>query len=212
MCKTKAPDIGSPADGAGGLVRPVAGVRSVGATSRSSSVSPTRSVVSTAVPTGANAAASGSSVSWNKAVPLATNGPSLLTWYVKTGAPSTTTTSWPSSCFASCRRAGVRKPANAGWSSGKLQRPLRGLTHTAAPVSSASSTVRSHAPSRSTPAPTTSAGRVLRFNAAAAAAKPTGSPTYSLCTSRGATRSPGASQSSSGIETNVGPQGGCIAT
>ena len=65
---------------------------------------------------------------------------------------------------------------------------------------------------RSTPGPTTSAGRLLSASAVASRPIAAGSGPNSRLTLRASTGCAGWVQSSIGTETKVGPQGGCIAT
>ena len=100
---------------------------------------------------------------------------------------------------------------NCGWRSGNEQRAENGLTQTAAFDFSATFTIRSTAPARSTPGPTTSAGCLLAASAATSDFIASGSGPISRLIFRAVTGCTGWVQSSIGTETKVGPQGGCIA-
>jgi hypothetical protein len=134
-----------------------------------------------------------------------------LTWKVKTGAPITTTRSCARSASESCPGEACRKPANSGCRSGKEQRAENGLTQTLAIVFSATFTISSTAAARSTPGPTTRAGFLLVPSAATSAFIASASGPISRLTLRAGTACAGWVQSSIGIDTKVGPQGGCIA-
>src|SRR4051812_31987213 len=164
------------------------------------------------VPDGVTAAAVGSSVIWNSVVAPSKIDAWPSTWKVNTGAPITTTRSYALSASESCAGEACRKPANCGWRSGKLQRAENGLTHTAALVFSATSTIRSTACARSTAGPITSAGFLLFVSAATSARIASASGPMSRLTPRTAIDDAGRAQSSIGTDTKVGPQGGCIAT
>ena len=163
-------------------------------------------------PDGVTAAASGSSVIWKIVVAPSKIAAWPSTWKVNTGAPITTTRSWSRSASDSWPGEACRKPANCGCRSGNEQRAENGLTQTAAFVFSATRTIRSTAPARSTPGPTTRAGRLLAASAATSAFIASGSGPSSRLTWRASIGCAGRVQSSIGIETKVGPQGGCIAT
>src|SRR4051794_2327686 len=104
-----------------------------------------------------------------------------------------------------------KKPANCECLSGKLQRDENGLTHTAAFAFSATWTIRSTAWARSIDGPTTNAGRLLSVSAAANACIAAGSGPSSRLILRASTGWLCCVQSSTGTDTKVGPQGGCIA-
>jgi len=121
------------------------------------------------VPDGETAAAVGSSVIWKIVVAPSKIEAWPSTWKVKTGAPITTTRSWSRSASDNCPGEACRKPASCGCNSGKLQRAENGLIQTDALVLSATRTIRSTASARSTPGPTTKAGRWLAESAPASA-------------------------------------------
>ena len=136
-----------------------AGARRPAAASSSSWPRPRRSVVITAVPAGAHAAIAGSSTSWNSVGAVGHDRPvGVHVVGEHRRAQHHHDVVGRRAARAAGDRCGVRKPAKAGWSSGKLHRLDSGLTHTAAPVRSASATTSAPAPSRSTPGPTTSGG------------------------------------------------------
>ena len=93
----------------------------------------------------------------------------------------------------------------------KPQRADMGAVKTRARCRSASASTGSQAPSRSTPAPTTKAGRSQASSASPIFASTAGSGRSAVPTVRGGTGSQGCDQSSAGIDTSTGPQGGCIA-
>ena len=84
-------------------------------------------------------------------------------------------------------RIAGRKPANWGWSSAKPQRDDMGAVKTRARCRSASARTTSHAPSRSTPAPITNAGRSLASSAAPIAARASASQRGAAPIRRGST-------------------------
>ena len=93
------------------------------------------------VPSGATAAAVGSSVIWKIVVSPSKIAAWPSTWKVNTGAPITTTRSWSRSASESCAGEAWRKPANCGCCSGKLHRAENGLIQIAARVFSATCTM-----------------------------------------------------------------------
>ena len=109
-------------------------------------------------------------------------------------------------------RCGVRNPAKAGWSSGKLHRLESGLTHTerAGPLGQLD---------RDVPRPVAVDSRTDHEGGTRATAqtvrdgpqRPVVAEELARATRRSSIASVSASQSSSGIETNVGPHGRCIA-
>src|SRR6266436_10305471 len=207
-CNKNSTGIGSAAAGAGGNVR-LAGIARLVSGSRSSSiVSAGFMVAMMLVPDGVTAAAVGSSVIWKMVVAPSKIEAWPSTWNVNTGAPITTTRSWPRNASESCAGEACRKPANCGWCSGKEQRAENGLTHTAALAFSATRTIISTASARSTPGPTTSAGHVLVESAAASDLIAAGSGPISRLTLRASNGCVGWVQSSIGTDTKVGPQGG----
>ncbi|MDR9206393.1 hypothetical protein FEP10_05299 [Burkholderia multivorans] len=194
VCSTNAADMRSPA--AGGATRSrgarAAGIgRSAGAGRASRSRAASFRLPTTASPCGVHAAVPGSSTSCTSVAPGGTCGPKPSMWYVNAGAPNANTRSCPSSRATIFSRIAGRKPANSGWSSGKLQRPDIGATYTRARCRSASRTVSSHAPARSSAAPTTNAGRCAASSASPSRASASGSGRTTWLTSRAGSSSAG---------------------
>ena len=198
--------------GAGGSARPAGIARLVSGSSSSSIASAGFMVATMLVPDGVTAAAAGSSVIWKIVVAPSKIAAWPSTWKVKTGAPITTTRSCSrsASTAAPARRAGSRRIADAV--PGNEQRAENGLTQTAALAFSATRTIRSTASARSTPGPTTRAGRLLADERRDQRLHRCRIGPDSRLTWRASTGCVGRVQSSIGTETKVGPQGGCIAT
>ena len=106
--------------GAAGKARPAGIARLVSGSSSSSIVSAGFIVATMLLPDGVTAAAVGSSVIWKILVAPSKIEASPSTWKVNTGAPITTTRSWPRNASESCAGEACKKPANCGCRSGKL--------------------------------------------------------------------------------------------
>jgi hypothetical protein len=94
---------------------------------------------------------------------------------------------------------------------GEAQRADIGAVKTRARWRSVRARTSFQAPPRSTPAPTTNAGRSLASSAAPIAARTAASQRGARLTRRGSTGAQARAQSSDGIETSTGPRGGCMA-